>query len=112
MRKFTNVVMLTHVEAYHIVKDAIRESLHDKLSFYLDGRENIDCFKYIHNLKENFQSIEEHMRHICALEIFNETGAELIIITSNKENAVISRAPYEEELSRIKALDEEIATAS
>lgn len=98
MRKFENVVLLTQSQAYEIVKSNIRESFQAMLDEFMDGHEEMDCFKPVYNLKEEFQKMEQFFRDICALQIFAETGAELIIITSHHKNAIISRDPYQEVL--------------
>ncbi len=101
MRKFGNVVLFTQNQAYAIVKSNIREAFQAMLDEFMDGNENKNCFESVFNLKENFEKMEMFFRDICALHIFAETGAELIIITSSNHNAVISREPYQEELGKI-----------
>ena len=102
MKSFTNVVLFTQEEAYKIVKDNITAALNHKLSDFLDGNDEINCFENDHNLKNNMKGIVEYFKDICSVEIFSKYKAEIIIITPTtgyvNNNAIISRVGHEKDI--------------
>jgi hypothetical protein len=102
MKILKNIVVFDQEEAYQKVKELLVPALSAILSDYLDGAEGRSFFENVYFLKNNFEEIDNHFRDICASQVFLETEAEAIIITSSERNSVIKREPHEAEIKKLK----------